>query len=83
MTTLFAIILSSLLWPPRAMACASVDFSNIEIAVTGSCPSGHNFLCRQGVELEAGTWTVCCDNNECHLSTYGTACEVEHFCDAP
>ncbi len=70
------------MWPPRSLACVPDDFSHVEIAVTGSCPTDYSFLCRYGAVLEAGTWTVCCVDNTCHISTFGTACAGEHFCDA-
>ncbi len=80
MTTLF--IALTLLWPPRSMACVSDDFTQVSIAITGSCPTDYNFLCRYGAELVAGSWTVCCVEAQCHLSTFGTPCAGEHFCDA-
>jgi hypothetical protein len=72
MTTLFAIILSSLLWPPRAMACATVDLLPPQVCgtqdltwavlVSGNegCPVALGHICYRGESPDPWTGVACC-----------------------
>lgn len=81
MTSFFSIILT-LLWPPQSIACVPGDLSYVLVTATGSCASGHDFLCRYQQTLTEGELTVCCDGATCGVKPFGTECAGERFCDA-